>query len=71
MERLQRTHKEEKVRLHEYEGFHDADARIGEFLIDVYARKRIHSALDYLTLEEFDIRCLTSPPGIVEAAVSY
>jgi transposase InsO family protein len=66
-ERFIRTLKGENVSLHECEGFHDADARIGEFLIDVYTRKRIHSALDYLTPEEFEIQCLMSPPGIVGA----
>jgi len=48
-ERLMRTIKEEEVDLSEYADFHDAYQRIGRFLDDVYTRKRIHSALDYLT----------------------
>ena len=60
-----RTLKEEEVSLHEYEDFHDAYARIGEFLVDVYTRKRIHSALGYLTPEEFETQCLASPPVMV------
>ena len=62
---------EEEVSLHEYEDFHDAYARIGEFLVDVYTRKRIRSALGYLTPEEFETQCLASPPVMAEAAASW
>ena len=53
-ERLIRTIKEEEVELSEYEGFWDAKERIWEFIEEVYQRKRIHSALGYLTPEEFE-----------------
>lgn len=53
-ERLMRTIKEEEVALSEYRDFHDAYQRIGHFLDDLYTRKRIHSALDYLTPTEFE-----------------
>lgn len=53
-ERLMRTIKEEEIYLSEYADFHDAYQRIGRFLEDVYTRKRIHSALDYLTPAEFE-----------------
>lgn len=53
-ERLMRTIKEEEVDLSEYTDFHDAYQRIGRFLDDVYTRKRIHSALGYLTPAEFE-----------------
>ena len=53
-ERLIRTIKEEEVELSKYEGFWDAKGRIGEFIEEVYQRKRIHSALGYLTPEEFE-----------------
>lgn len=53
-ERLMRTIKEEEVDLAEYSDFHDAYRRIGQFLDDVYTRKRIHSALGYLTPAEFE-----------------
>ena len=55
-ERLMRTIKEEEVDLSEYADFHDAYQRIGRFLEDVYTRKRIHSALDYLTPAEFEAK---------------
>ena len=53
-ERLMRTLKEEEVSLHEYEDFEDAYRSIGNFIERVYAQKRIHSALGYLTPVEFE-----------------
>lgn len=53
-ERLMRTIKEEEVDLSEYADFQDAYQRIGQFLDEVYTRKRIHSALGYLTPAEFE-----------------
>lgn len=53
-ERLIRTIKEEEVNLSEYLDYHDAYRQIGRFLDEVYMRKRIHSALGYLTPAEFE-----------------
>ena len=53
-ERLMRTIKEEEVDLSEYNDFHEAYRSIGCFLEEVYTRKRIHSALGYLTPAEFE-----------------
>ena len=53
-ERLMRTIKEEEVTLHDSQDFHDAYQPLGHFLADVYQHKRIHSALGYLTPEEFE-----------------
>lgn len=53
-ERLIRTIKEEEVDLSEYRGFTDAYAQIGYFLEEVYQKKRIHSALGYLTPVEYE-----------------
>lgn len=52
--RLIRTIKEEEVDLSEYQDFAEAYAQIGYFLEEVYQKKRIHSALGYLTLVEFE-----------------
>jgi putative transposase len=53
-ERLMRTIKEEEVDLSEYLDYADAYRQIGRFIEAVYNRKRIHSALGYLTPEEFE-----------------
>lgn len=53
-ERLVRTIKEEEVDLTEYRDLADARRQLGRFLGDVYNRKRIHSALGYLTPAEFE-----------------
>jgi putative transposase len=53
-ERFMRTLKEEEVYGTSYLNLEDARARIGEFLEQVYNRQRLHSALSYLTPEEFE-----------------
>jgi putative transposase len=53
-ERLVRTIKEEEVALTEYQDYADARRQLGRFLDAVYNRKRIHSALGYLTPIEFE-----------------
>ena len=53
-ERFMRTLKEEEVHGTEYQDLEDARRRIGEFLEQVYNRQRLHSALRYLTPEEFE-----------------
>ena len=73
-ERLMRTIKEEEVALTEYRDFADAYAQIGRFLDEVYQRKRIHSALGYLTPAEFEDAwqaparpCSTVARGVIRA----
>ena len=53
-ERFMRTLKEEEVYGADYRDLGDARSRIGEFLEEVYNRRRLHSALRYLTPEEFE-----------------
>lgn len=53
-ERLMRTIKEEEVDLSDYEDYHQAYQQIGQFLDDVYMRKRVHSSLKYLPPAEFE-----------------
>ena len=53
-ERFMRTLKEEQVYGTSYLNLEDARSRIGEFLEQVYNRQRLHSALRYLTPEEFE-----------------
>jgi putative transposase len=53
-ERFMRTLKEEEAYGTDYRDLKDARSRIGEFLEKVYNRQRLHSALRYLTPEEFE-----------------
>lgn len=48
------TIKEEEIDLSEYRNFEEAYEQIGEFLKEVYTKKRIHSSLGYLTPSEFE-----------------
>ena len=59
-ERLMRTVKEEEVDLSEYQDYSDAYQQIGQFLEDVYMRKRVHSSLHYLTPAEFESQWLSA-----------
>jgi putative transposase len=53
-ERFMRTLKEEEAYGTDYRDLKDARTRIGDFLEKVYNRQRLHSALRYLTPEEFE-----------------
>jgi putative transposase len=52
------TLKAEEVNGADYRDLHDAKARIGQFIEAVYNRQRLHSALRYLSPEEFEARQL-------------
>ena len=58
-ERFMRTLKEEEVDASDYRDAAEARAGIGAFIETVYNRQRLHSALDYLTPEEYEA---TLPP---------
>lgn len=53
-ERVIRTIKEEEVDLSDYQDYNEARQQIKKFLEEVYNKKRIHSALGYLTPIEFE-----------------
>lgn len=50
-----KTLKSEEVHLAEYVSVADAAERIGEFIEDVYNKKRLHSALGYVPPAEFEL----------------
>ena len=53
-ERFMRTLKQEQTSGTAYRDVEDARRRIGQFLEQVYNKQRLHSALRYLTPEEFE-----------------
>ena len=57
-----KTLKQEEVYRTEYRDLNDARRRIGRFLDQVYNRKRLHSALGYLSPAAFE-RTLPAPPA--------
>jgi transposase InsO family protein len=62
-ESFMKTLKCEEVYLRQYRDREDAQTSIGQFLEEVYNRKRLHSALGYLTPEEFELRQDPGPAG--------
>jgi putative transposase len=44
------------LHLHHYQTFEEAQARLQTFLEDVYNAKRLHSSLDYVPPDEFELK---------------
>lgn len=53
-ESFMKTLKSEEVYLHQYRDLEESRASIQHFIEEVYNRKRLHSALDYRSPEEFE-----------------
>ena len=68
-ERFMRTLKEEEVYGADYRDLEDARSRIGEFLEQTYNRQRLHSALGYLTPEEFEQASIAKESDGADGAV--
>lgn len=60
-ERFMRTLKQEEVYLASYETYLDLIENLPQFIEDVYNERRIHSALNYLTPNEFEERVRKDP----------
>jgi putative transposase len=55
-----RTLKMEEVYIKDYRSFEEAQRNVGEFIEEVYNRKRLHSSLGYLPPIEFE--AIHTPP---------
>jgi transposase InsO family protein len=55
-DRFFKTLKWEEVYLYQYHTFEEAQARLQTFLEDVYNAKRLHSSLDYVPPDEFELQ---------------
>jgi putative transposase len=51
-----KTLKCEEVYVHQYRTFEEAQASLQTFLEDVYNAKRLHSSLDYVPPDEFELK---------------
>jgi len=69
-ERFMRTLKEEEVNGSGYRDVDEAREKIGLFIETVYNRQRLHSALDYLTPEEYEQDLPRERPGLAPAALA-
>jgi transposase InsO family protein len=69
-ERFMRTLKEEEVDGSAYRDAADARARIGLFIETAYNRQRLHSALDYLSPEEYEAALPPLRQGRAPAAMA-
>jgi putative transposase len=69
-ESFMKTLKQEEVNGSDYRDAADARAKIGGFMETVYNKQRLHSALDYLTPEEYEAKSPRLRPGVPPAAIS-
>jgi putative transposase len=54
-----KTVKYEEVYVHQYRTFEEAQAHLQTFLEDIYNAKRLHSSLDYVPPDEFEVNFTT------------
>ena len=69
-ESFMKTLKQEEVDGTAYRDVADARARIGSFIETVYNRQRLHSALDYLSPEEYERNAPRLRRAVPPAAIS-
>ena len=67
-ESFMKTLKHEEVDAAGYRDIGEARTGIGTFIENVYNRHRLHSALDYLSPEEYEAKLPLARPGVPPAA---
>jgi putative transposase len=66
-----KTLKQEEIHIRQYRDRADLEAHLGQFLERYYNRKRLHSALDYRSPEQFEQSLLANPAAVSVASMSF
>ncbi len=69
-ESFMKTLKAEEVNASAYRDLADAEAHIGAFIEQTYNQQRLHSALDYLSPQEYEQNLPRLRPGVPQAAIA-
>ena len=70
-ESFMKTLKQEEIRTRRYRDGADLEAHLAEFLEQYYNRRRLHSALNYRSPEQFEASLPLQPRGIAVASMSF
>ena len=70
-ESFMKTLKQEEIYLRQYRDRADLEAHIGEFIERYYNRRRLHSALDYRSPEQFERSLPANPAAVPAASMSF
>lgn len=66
-----KTLKQEEIYTRQYRDQADLEAHIGEFIERYYNRRRLHSALNYCSPEQFERSLPAQPTAVPPASVSF
>jgi putative transposase len=70
-ESFMKTLKQEEIHTRQYRDRADLEAHIGQFIERYYNRRRLHSALDYRSPEQFENSLQASPAAVPVASMSF
>ena len=70
-ESFMKTLKQEEICTRQYRDRADLEAHIGDFIERYYNRRRLHSALDYRSPEQFEQSLLDQPAAVPVARMSF
>jgi transposase InsO family protein len=70
-ESFMKTLKQEEIYTRQYRDRADLEAHIGEFIERYYNRRRLHSALDYRSPEQFERSLLDQPAAVPAPSMSF
>jgi transposase InsO family protein len=70
-ESFMKTLKQEEIYTRQYRDRADLEAHIGEFIERYYNRRRLHSALNYRSPDQFEQSLQASPAAVPVASMSF